>query len=244
MTNPMANPKWTLPESSTLSRLTREALFRTVAANLEKLGPDATWADTVNGRTLDLLSADDGKRIAEEVFEQFQMIEGRKLFAGCEVALKERPDLYVLRSAAEVLEERLDWPEGVVGDGDNVFQAAADIEGEVLVVREVSEVDRLMRDGVPEGVIGVIDDAGGTMTAPILEEFEGVICLAGTVRSHLAIISREFGVPVLMGARLKRPLVNGERVRVSYTAAAQNVDAYFGDTVNPRAEVRTIDEAA
>ncbi|MCU1677380.1 MAG: hypothetical protein JWM93_2138, partial [Frankiales bacterium] len=60
MTNPMANPKWTLPESSTLSRLTREALFRTVAANLEKLGPDATWADTVNGRTLDLLSADDG----------------------------------------------------------------------------------------------------------------------------------------------------------------------------------------
>jgi phosphohistidine swiveling domain-containing protein len=233
MTNPMANPKWTLPESSTLSRLTREALFRTVSANLEKHGPDAD--------TMALLSAEDGSRIAEEVFEQFQMIEGRKLFAGCEVALKERPDLYVLRSEAEVLEERTDWPEGVVGDGDNVFQADADIEGEVLVVREVSEVDRLMREGVPEGVIGVIDDAGGTMTAPILEEFEGVICLAGTVRSHLAIISREFGVPVLMGARLKRPLKNGERVRVGYTALAQNVDAYFGDEVNPRAEVRVLD---
>jgi phosphohistidine swiveling domain-containing protein len=233
MTNPMANPKWTLPESSTLSRLTREALFRTVSANREKHGPDAD--------TMALLSAEDGSRIAEEVFEQFQMIEGRKLFAGCEVALKERPDLYVLRSEAEVLEERTDWPEGVVGDGDNVFQADADIEGEVLVVREVSEVDRLMREGVPEGVIGVIDDAGGTMTAPILEEFEGVICLAGTVRSHLAIISREFGVPVLMGARLKRPLKNGERVRVGYTARAQNVDAYFGDEVNPRAEVRVLD---
>jgi phosphohistidine swiveling domain-containing protein len=233
MTNPMANPKWTLPESSTLSRLTREALFRTVTANREQHGPDAD--------TMDLLSAQDGARIAEEVFEQFQLIEGRKLFAGCEVALKERPDLYVLRSEAEVLEERTDWPEGVVGDGDNVFQAEADIEGEVLVVREVSEVDRLMREGVPEGVIGVIDDAGGTMTAPILEEFEGVICLAGTVRSHLAIISREFGVPVLMGARLKRPLQSGERVRVSYTTAAQNVDAYFGDEVNPRAEVRLVD---
>ncbi|MCW2993377.1 MAG: hypothetical protein JWQ18_872 [Conexibacter sp.] len=233
MTNPMANPKWTLPESSTLSRLTREALFRTVSANLERHGADAD--------TMDLLSAEDGSRIAEEVFAEFQMIEGRKLFAGCEVALKERPDLYVLRSEAEVLEERTDWPEGVVGDGDNVFQADADIEGEVLVVREVSEVDRLMREGVPEGVIGVIDDAGGTMTAPILEEFEGVICLAGTVRSHLAIISREFGVPVLMGARLKRPLKNGERVRVGYTATAQNVDAYFGDEVNPRAEVRVLD---
>jgi phosphohistidine swiveling domain-containing protein len=233
MTNPMANPKWTLPESSTLSRLTREALFRTVSANLETHGADAD--------TMDLLSAQDGARIAEEVFAQFQMIEGRKFFAGCEVALKERPDLYVLRSEAEVLEERTDWPEGVVGDGDNVFQTDADIEGEVLVVREVSEVDRLMREGVPEGVIGVIDDAGGTMTAPILAEFEGVICLAGTVRSHLAIISREFGVPVLMGARLKRPLKNGERVRVGYTAVAQNVDAYFGDEVNPRAEVRVLE---
>lgn len=243
MTSPMANPKWTLPESSTLSRLTREALFRTVAANLEKLGPDATWAEVTGPRTLELLSAQDGARIAEEVFEQFQMIEGRKLFAGCEVALKERPDLYVLRSDAEELEPRTDWPEGVVGDGDNVFQHE-DVEGEILVVREVSEVDRLMREGVPEGVIGVIDDAGGTMTAPILEEFEAVICLAGTVRSHLAIISREFEVPVLMGARLKRPLKSGERVRVTYSVASQNVDAYFGDTINPRAEVILLDGEA
>ena len=236
MSNPMANPKWTLPESSTLSRLTREALFRTVAANLEKLGPDVSWADVSGPRTLELLSQEDGKRIAEEVFEQFQMIEGRKLFAGCEVALKERPDLYVLRSDAEVLEPRTDWPEGVVADGDNAFQHE-DVEGEILVVREVSEVDRLMREGVPEGIIGVIDDAGGTMTAPILEEFEGVICLAGTVRSHLAIIAREFGVPVLMGSRAKRPLRTGERVKVRYSVQAQNVDAYFGDAINPRAEV-------
>ena len=27
MRDPLANPKWTLPESTTLSRLTREALF-------------------------------------------------------------------------------------------------------------------------------------------------------------------------------------------------------------------------
>lgn len=240
MSNPMANPKWTLPESSTLSRLTREGLFRTVAANLEKLGPDATWAEVSGPRTLDLLSAEDGRRIAEQVFEEFQMIEGRKLFAGCEIALRERPDLYVLRSDAEELEPRTDWPDDVVADGDNAFQHN-DVEGEILVVREVSEVDRLMREGVPEGVIGVIDDAGGTMTAPILEEFEGVICLAGTVRSHLAIISREFGVPVLMGSRTKRPLKTGERVRVTYSVEAQNVDAYFGDAIKPRAEVIVID---
>jgi phosphohistidine swiveling domain-containing protein len=242
MNNPVANPKWTLPESSTLSRLTREALFATVNRNLARLGDDVAWADVVSSRPLDLLSAEDADKIAASVFDQFQQIEGRKLFAGCEVALREQPDMYVLRSEAQVLEERTDWPDGVVGDGDNAFQTD-DVEGTVLVVRAVSEVDRLMREGVPEGTIGVIDDAGGTMTAPILEEFEGVICLAGTVRSHLAIISREFGVPALMGARLKRPLENGERVRVQYSVTAQNVDAYFGDEVNPRAEVRIVEDA-
>jgi phosphohistidine swiveling domain-containing protein len=240
MNNPVAKPKWTLPESSTLSRLTREALFETVNRNLAALGDDVRWNDVVSARPMDLLSAEDGQAIAERVFDRFQQIEGRKLFAGCEVALRERPDLYVLRSEAQPLEERTDWPEGVVGDGDNAFQTD-DVEGTVLVVRAVSEVDRLMREGVPEGTIGVIDDAGGTMTAPILEEFEGVICLAGTVRSHLAIISREFGVPALMGARLKRPLVDGERVRVQYSVAAQNVDAYFGDEIKPRAEVRVVE---
>lgn len=244
MDNPLANPKWTLPESTTLSRLTREALFATVNQNLAKLGDDVRWADVVSTRTMELLSAEDADRVAKQVFARFSEIEGRKLFAGCEVALRERPDLYVLRSEAQLLEERTDWPEGVVGDGDNAFQAAADVEGEVLIVREVTEVDRLMREGVPEGTIGVIDDAGGTMTAPILEEFEGIICLAGTVRSHLAIISREFGVPALMGARLARPLVNGERIRVGYSVKAQNVDAYFGDEINPRAEVRIVEAAS
>jgi phosphohistidine swiveling domain-containing protein len=242
MRDPLANPKWTLPESTTLSRLTREALFAKIQKNLDTMGDDASWSDVVNNRTLELLSADDGEAIAKDVFEQFQMIEGRKLFAGCEVALRERPDLYVLRSEAQTLDDLPDLPEGVVGDGDNSFQTD-DIEGTVLVVREVKEVDRLMREGVPEGTIGVIDDAGGTMTAPILEEFDGIICPAGTVRSHLAIIAREVGVPTLMAARMARALKTGERIRVQYSAEAQNVDAYFGDEIKPRAEIRVIEGA-
>jgi len=124
-----------------------------------------------------------------------------------------------------------------LGDGDNVF-AADDVTGTVFVVREVSEVDRLMSDGVPEGTIAVIDDAGGTLTAPILPDFDAVVCLAGSVRSHLAIIAREFGVPTLMAARLTRPLETGERITVAYSAAAQSVEAYFGEDLVARAEIR------
>jgi phosphohistidine swiveling domain-containing protein len=241
MQHPLSTPKWTLAEGTTLSRLTREALLRTVQDNASKL--DGAWHDVVSARPLDLLSADDVQRISEQVFTRFQEIEGRRFFAGCEVAARERPDLYVLRSETQELEERTDWPDGVVADGDNVFEHE-DVTGEVLIVREVSEVDRLMREGVPEGTIGVIDDAGGTMTAPILEEFDAVLCLAGTVRSHLGIISREFGVPVLMNVRLARPLQNGERVTVSYSTKAQNVDAYYGEEPNPRAEVRLAEGSA
>ena len=244
MKHPSAQPKWKLPESTTLSKLTREAVFTTVKKNLDKLDGGASWNDVVNDRTMELLSAEDAKRIADDVWAQFQMVEGRKYYAGCEVAVKEQPDRYILRSEAmAAMESVAELPEGAIADGDNAFRAD-DLEGTVLVIREVSEVDRLMREGVPEGSIAVIDDAGGTMTAPILEEFEGVLCLAGTVRSHLAIISREFGVPVLMHVRMARPLKTGERIHVQYSADPQNVDAYFGDELKPRAVVRLLEESA
>ena len=244
MKHPSAQPKWKLPESTTLSKLTREAVFTTVKKNLDKRDGGASWNDVVNDRTMELLSAEDAQRIADDVWAQFQMVEGRKYYAGCEVAVKEQPDRYILRSEAmAAMESVAELPEGAIADGDNAFRAD-DLEGEILVIREVKEVDRLMREGVPEGTIGVIDDAGGTMTAPILEEFEGVLCLAGTVRSHLAIISREFGVPVLMHVRMARPLKTGERIHVQYSADPQNVDAYFGDELKPRAVVRLLEESA
>ncbi len=154
--------------------------------------------------------------------------------------MREQPDLYVLRSdymaAQESAESLSDLEEGAVGLGDNVF-ATDDVEGQIIVVRAVSEVDRLMREGVPPGSIGLIDDAGGTMTAPILPEFDAVLCRAGTVRSHLAIISREYGVPALMGVQLRRELVTGERVKVQYSAAAQTADAYHGGELAARARI-------
>ncbi len=237
MEHPLANPKWTLPEGSTTGRLTREALMETVEANLSQLGDAVTWDELVTERWADLLSAQDCQAVDRRVFDRFRAEMGRPYYAGCEVAVQELPERYTYRSAAQVYVDPSEFPAGVVGDGDNVFETS-DVTGDVLMVSEVDLVEKLITEGVPEGAIGVIDDAGGTMTAPILPDFEAVICLAGTVRSHLAIIAREFGVPTLMGARLSRRLSPGERITVQYSAPAQNVEAYLGEDMRPRAQIR------
>lgn len=54
------------------------------------------------------------------------------------------------------------------------------------MVSTIEQVMEFLTDGIPPGTIAVIDDSGGTLTAPIIEGFAGVICLGGTVRSHLA----------------------------------------------------------
>lgn len=237
--HPLAEPKWVLPEVSRLSEMTRQRVMEMVQRNLAQMG-DVKWSDVVNTRTLELFSAADGEAVARQIVDEFMLESGRKLLAGAEVAVRERPDLYILRSdwmAAQDNSESLgDLEEDALGLGDNVF-STEDVEGEVLIIRQVSEVDRLMREGVPAGTIGVIDDAGGTMTAPILPEFDAILCRAGTVRSHLAIISREYGVPVLMGVQLRRELHNGERIRVQYSAQAQSADAYHGGEIAPKARI-------
>jgi phosphoenolpyruvate-protein kinase (PTS system EI component) len=66
-------------------------------------------------------------------------------------------------------------------------------------------------------------DSGGTLTAPILADFAGVICLGGTVRAHLGILSREHQVPCLMAAQIDG-LKEGDEILVEYSKRA--ADAY------------------
>lgn len=237
MKHPLAEPKWTLPEASTTTRLTREALEERVRTNLEALAPEVTWEQLITTEWRRLFSEDDGRELGGQIFGRFREEMGRPYYAGCDIAVVEAPERYVMRSASHRYVDASEFPPGVVGDGDNVFEAQ-DVTGEVLLVSSVDVVERLVDQGVPDGVIGVIDDAGGTMTAPVLPDFEAVICLAGTVRSHLAIIAREFGVPTLMGARLSRPLVDGEVLTVSYSSRAQSVEAYLGEDMAARAHIR------
>ncbi len=91
MKHPTANPKWTLPEGTELAKVTREAVFSRIEDNASKLG-DARWSEVVSDRWQELFSAEDGEQVADEVFDRFQKEEGRKFYAGCEIAVIEKAE--------------------------------------------------------------------------------------------------------------------------------------------------------
>lgn len=111
------------------------------------------------------------------------------------------------------------------GIGDNVVGYPQDTTGTARYVRSSDRVLQYLGDGVPPGTIAVIDDSGGTLTAPILEQFAGVICAGGTVRSHLGILTREYGIPCLMNAKVAG-IREGDRVTLETTAPAKTAEAY------------------
>jgi hypothetical protein len=113
----------------------------------------------------------------------------------------------------------------LVGVGDNVVRRAADMTGRARYVRSSEDVIALMQQGVPAGTIAIIDDSGGTLTAPILEHFTAVVCAGGTVRSHLGILTREYGIPCLMNVRLTG-VFDGDLLRLETSAPARTAESY------------------
>lgn len=88
------------------------------------------------------------------------------------------------------------------------------VEGEVHMIGSVQDVIRLWKEGT-KGKIALVDDAGVTYLGPILPRLSGIICKSGGLGSHLAIVSREFSIPALIGTEIKcqEPL-HGRRVRI------------------------------
>jgi phosphoenolpyruvate-protein kinase (PTS system EI component) len=126
----------------------------------------------------------------------------------------------------------------LVGEGDNVFTAPANVQGILRHVRSVAQVLDYMDEGVPADTIALIDDSGGTLTAPIMNEFKAVICKGGTVRSHLGIVTREFRIPCLMNASIDESQIKeGDRVEVEYSAQAASLEQYHGDAAQARAKI-------
>ena len=111
------------------------------------------------------------------------------------------------------------------GIGDNVVPFDAMLVGTARYVRSSAMVLDYLTRGVPPGTIAIIDDSGGTLTAPILEQFKGVLCAGGTVRSHLGILTREYGIPCFMNTKISG-IREGDTVRMETTARAKTAEAY------------------
>jgi phosphoenolpyruvate-protein kinase (PTS system EI component) len=86
-----------------------------------------------------------------------------------------------------------------VGKGLSV-SSRENVEGEFAVVSSVEDVLNLLDKGA-ENKIVIVEDCGTTTLGPILSQIKGIICTSGSEGSHLAIVSREFEIPALMGAR-------------------------------------------
>ncbi|MHC8496555.1 MAG: PEP-utilizing enzyme [Actinomycetes bacterium] len=222
--------KWGKPAMSEVLEFYHSSIRKLVAERFAASGK--TWQEAVQDPALELTRAD------FEKIEADLLATGYRFTMSAQVSIEEEPEKYqpiagVGNSGNQVSDEngRL-----VVGTGDNVFQAT-DLEGTARFVGTVEVVMDMLMNGVPEGTIAVIDDSGGTLTAPILEGFAGVVCMGGTIRSHLGILTREYDIPCLMAAELDG-LVDGDRIVVEYSKPA--TDAYAERDESLRARIAKV----
>ncbi len=185
-----------------------------------------------------------GAAVSDITKEDFESIDRRLLAYGhryvwsAVVSQQERPDAYLPAPGAEddLAAFSFEHPDAVVlppdtngleqrGIGDNVVKYDADLIGIARYVRSSPTVLHYLNEGVPKGTIAIIDDSGGTLTAPILGQFAGVLCAGGTVRSHLGILTREYGIPCFMNAKLSG-LREGDTIRMECSGTAKTAENY------------------
>ncbi len=172
-----------------------------------------------------------------EEAERRLLASGHRFDWSASVSVAERTEAYkAADGAADSPDFSFEHPDAVIaasdemgreqrGVGDNVVRHERNVSGIARYIRNNARVLAYLNDGVPPGTIAVIDDSGGTLTAPIIEQFAGVICAGGSVRSHLGILSREYGIPCLMNARVSG-IRDGDRVEIEATAAAKTAEDY------------------
>jgi hypothetical protein len=227
-TSNVLSGKWSKPAQTHTVEFFHSRVRNLVAERLAHSGK--TWEEAVVDPSLEL-TRDDFEKIEAEL-----LATGYRFEMSAQISLKENPEKYTPLPGVpdSGRQDADDQGRLIVGSGDNVFQTKEDVVGTARFISTVETVMEMVVNGVPAETIAVIDDSGGTLTAPILEGFAGVICMGGTVRSHLGILTREYGVPCLMAAELDG-LNDGDRVQVEYTKPA--VDAYAEQSEGARSRI-------
>jgi phosphohistidine swiveling domain-containing protein len=97
--------------------------------------------------------------------------------------------------------------------GRGLLVSGASVEGTLATADDVKQVFALMRRPDLEEVILLTATASATAVVPLLAKVRGVVCRSGGMTSHLAIVSREFGLPCIVGAEIEEPgALEGARV--------------------------------
>lgn len=214
--------KYAGPAATKTVRAFHDATRALIARKLAEHGGD--WSSFVFDRSYDLFTAKDLVALEAEFLKT-----GHKYDFSATVSAKENPEKYKpLPQAAEARKGSAVAEKGSkveVGHGDNVVKNPKNVEGIARFIGTSDIVMDMLMNGVPADTIAIIDDSGGTLTAPILEQFKAVICFGGTVRSHLGILTREYGIPCLMNAKVEG-LQEGDRVEVEVSATAKTAQDY------------------
>lgn len=106
--------------------------------------------------------------------------------------------------------------------GEGLISLNKSAEGILRVITSIQDVLTLLKEikaeeekATVDPKIVLVEDAGTTTLAPVLSRLQGVVCTSGALGSHLAIVTREFGIPALMGTKIefKDELAN-QKVRI------------------------------
>lgn len=169
-----------------------------------------------------------------EAVEAALLESGHRFDWSAAISVAERPEAYkggafdgeFMFDHADAITAEVDSDgRALCGQGDNVVRHDANVSGIARYIRSNDRVLAYLSEGVPPGTIAIIDDSGGTLTAPIIDQFTGILCAGGTVRSHLGILSREFGIPCFMNAKLSG-IRDGDRVEMEASADARTTEDY------------------
>ena len=101
-----------------------------------------------------------------------------------------------------------------IGEGLSC-SSKSEASGELAYVNTVEDVMNLFDKAA--GKICLVEDAGTTTLGPILPELIGTVCTTGGAGSHLAIVSREFNIPCIMGAKIRLGdlgSLNGKKAKI------------------------------
>jgi phosphohistidine swiveling domain-containing protein len=192
------------------------------------------WRDFVADKAYDTITKEDMAQIERQLLDYGYRFEPSAMSSSIE-----RPEAYKDSGlyAEDFCFEHPEAPTAAVdadgrelrGAGDNVVTYPEHLTGVARHVRTSDKVLDYLTGGVPADTIAIVDDSGGTLTAPILEKFKGVLCAGGTTRSHLAILTREYGIPCLMNSRLSG-IKDGDVLEIETSARAKTADDYQSGT--------------